>query len=114
MECYLFGIVLVGLLVGFPLGVFLLMVMFEVTGWSCSVAWPCVGGSRVLCGRRFLGGVRRISLHRKTPAHPAGYGRDGGFQSRPKVRKRLRVAESPRFRHIGAKAPRLHLILSTM
>ena len=62
-----------------------------------------VGGSRVLCGRRI-----RIRLHRKTPAHLAGKGRDGGFQSRPKVWKRLRVVEDPRFRHDDAKAPRLH------
>ena len=67
-----------------------------------------VGGSRVLCRRRILGSVRRVRLHRKTPAHLARYGRDGGFQSRPKVWKRLRVAEGPRFRHNGAKVPRLH------
>ena len=38
-----------------------------------------VGCSFVLCGRRILGGVKRVRLHRKTPAHLAGYGRDGGF-----------------------------------
>ena len=31
----------------------------------------------------------------------------GSFQSRPKVRKRLRISEGPRFRHIGAKVPLL-------
>ena len=62
-----------------------------------------VGCSWMLCGRRILGGVKRVRLHRKTPAHLAGYGRDGGFQSLPKVWKRLRVAEGPRFRHNGAK-----------
>ena len=33
----------------------------------------------VLSGRRILGGVKRVRLHRKTPAHLAGYGRDGVF-----------------------------------
>ena len=54
------------------------------------------------------GALKRVRLHRKTPAHFAGYGRDGGFRSRPKVWKRLRVVEGPRFRDIGAKVPRLH------
>ena len=44
----------------------------------------------------------------KTPAHLAGYGREVGFQSRPKVWKRLRLCEGSRFRHFGAKVPRLH------
>ena len=59
-----------------------------------------VGGSRVLCGGRILGSVKRVRLHRKTPAHLARCGRDGSFQSRPKVWKRLRISEGPRFRYI--------------
>ena len=67
-----------------------------------------VGCSRVLCGMGILGSAKRVRLHRKTPAHLAGNGRDGCFRSRPKVWKRLRISEGPRFRHIGAKVPRLH------
>ena len=67
-----------------------------------------VGGSGVLYGGIILGGVNRGRQHRKTPAHLAGYSRDRGFQSRPKVWKRLRLSEDPRFRHSGAKVPRLH------
>ena len=65
-------------------------------------------GFGVLCSGRILGAVQRVRLHRKTPAHLGGCGRDGGFQSRPKVWKRLRLSEGPTFRHIGAKVPRLH------
>ena len=54
-----------------------------------------------------LGSVKRVMLHRRTPAHLAGYGGEGSSQSRQRVWKRLRV-EVPRFRHGGAKVPRLH------
>ena len=47
-----------------------------------------LGGVWVLGGRRILGGVGRVRLHWKTPAHLAGFGRDGS-QSRPRVWKRL-------------------------
>ena len=67
-----------------------------------------VGGARVSGGRRILGSVKRVRLHRKTPAHLSRWSRDGSSQSRPRVWKRLRVAEGPRFRHNGAKVPRLH------
>ena len=53
------------------------------------------GVARVLGGRRILGSVERVRLHRKTPAHLAGFGGDGSSQSRPRVWKRLRV-EGPR------------------
>ena len=43
-----------------------------------------VGGAGVSCGRRALGGVERVQLHRKTPAHLAGYGREGTFRCRPR------------------------------
>ena len=66
-----------------------------------------VGGAGVLGGGRILGGVKRVRIHRKTPAHLAGIGRDGSSQSRPRVWKRLRV-EGPRFCRNGAKVPRLH------
>ena len=66
-----------------------------------------VGGAGVLGGRRTLGRFERVRLHRKTPAHLAGYGREGNSQSRPRVWKRLKV-EGPRFRHGVAKVPRLH------
>ena len=69
---------------------------------SC-LAWLVVLECSVV--GEFLGGGKRVRLNRKTPAHLAGYGRDGGFQSRPKAWQRLRV-EDPRFRHIGAKAIR--------
>ena len=66
-----------------------------------------VGGARVLGGKGILGGVKRVRLHRKTPAHLAGFGRDGSIQSRPRIWKRLRV-EGSRYRHNVAKVPRLH------
>ena len=64
-----------------------------------------VGGSGVLCGGRNHGGVKRVR-EKKAPAHLAGCGRDGGFQFRPKIWKRLRdflrvpgfVTLVPRFR----------------
>ena len=66
-----------------------------------------VGGPGVSGGRRALGCVKRVRLHRKTPAHLAGCGREGSFQSRPRVWERLRV-EGPRCRRVDAKVPRLH------
>ena len=60
-----------------------------------------------------LVGVSGVRLNRKTPAHLAGNGRDGGFQSRPKVWKRLRAVEDPRFRHFGAEVLRLHMFFWT-
>ena len=61
-----------------------------------------VGGARVLVGRRILGSVRRVRLHKKTPAHLPGFGRIGNSQSRPRVWERLRVqgfvTMVPRFR----------------
>ena len=51
--------------------------------------------------------VKRARLHRKTPAHLAGFGGNGNSQSRARVWKRLRV-EGSRFRHDVAKVPRLH------
>ena len=50
-------------------------------------------------------GFKRVRLHRKTPAHLAGFGMDGSSQSRPRVWKRLRVGGSG-FRHNDAKVPR--------
>ena len=117
-------LVLFGYPSSLPLGVFRLVVMFmglivefagvEDVPWIGHVGRDLLpglaGGSRILCGGsgRILGGVERVQLHRKTPAHLARYTRDGGYQSRPKVWKRLRLSEGPRFRHFGAKVPRLH------
>ena len=116
-----FGTVLVDLHVGFPLGVFRLVVMFggpiaefagvEEVPRSSPVARAqlpgLVGGARVLGGRRIHGGVKRVRLHRKTPAQLSGFGGDGLSQSRARVWKRLRV-EGSRCRHNVAKVPRLH------
>ena len=117
-----FGTVLVGLRVRFPFGVFLLMVMFRVLLLSLLVLRRCRGVNMLVvlsclawwvvleCSAvgEFLGPLKRVRLHSKTPAHLAGCGRDGSFQSRPKFWKRSRISEGPRFRHIGAKIPRLH------
>ena len=80
-----FGTALVNLLVGFllPLGV-----------------------AGVLSGRSVFGSVKRVRLHRKTPAHLTAYGRDEGFQSRPRVWKKLRVEGSGSCFGV-AKVPRL-------
>ena len=56
----------------------------------------------------FFGVVKRVRLHRKTPAHLTGYVGNGSLQSRPRVWKRL-MAEDAGFRLAAAKAPRLHL-----
>ena len=48
-------------------------------------------GARASGGRRALGGVKRVRLHRKNQAHLAGKSREGSFQSRPRVWKRLRI-----------------------
>ena len=47
MGCYLFGTVLAGLHVGFPLGVFLLMVMFGFLLLKLLVMWWCRGMNRL-------------------------------------------------------------------
>ena len=44
-----------------------------------------VGGHWVLGGGRVLGGVKRVRLHRKTPAHLTGFGGKGSSQSRTRV-----------------------------
>ena len=76
-------------------------------GWEVSRAQlpGLVGGAWVLDVRRILRGVKRVRLHRKTPAHFAGFGRGGSSQSRPRVWKRYRglrvrgfVTVVPRFR----------------
>ena len=59
-------------------------------------------------GSRTFRAVKRVRLHRKTPAHLTGYVGDGSFQSRPRVWKRL-MAEDAGFRPDAAKAARLHL-----
>ena len=45
---------------------------------------PLPGGACV-SGGGTLGGVRRVRLHKKIPAHLTGYVGDGSFQSRPRV-----------------------------
>ena len=63
-----------------------------------------VGDAGVLGGRRSLGSGKRVRLHRKTPAHLAGFGGDGSSRSRPRVWG-LRV---PGIVTNDAKVPRLH------
>ena len=93
-----FGTALVNLLVGFLLGVFLLVVMFGVLLLSLLVLRRCRG---VVVGE-FLGDIfLKVRLHRKTPAHLAGFGGDRSSQSRP------RRVEGSEFRHNVAKVPRL-------
>ena len=72
-------------------------------------AWlPRFFRARVSGGSGAFRAVKRVRLHRKTPAHLTGYVGDGSFQSRPGVWKRL-MAEDAWFRLDAAKAPRLHL-----
>ena len=100
-----FGIVLPGLLVNFPLGIFLTGVMnvswllmvllvlgsLKVNG-ICRVSLPrSVGHAGGSCESRVLVGIKRIRLNRKTPAHLARLGNLESLQSRSRVWKRLRV-----------------------
>ena len=53
-----------------------------------------------------LGSVKRVPLKRKTPAHQSMV--VGGCFSLGQEVGRLRDQERPTFRHVDAKAPRLH------
>ena len=100
----LFGTVLVGLQVGFPLGAFLLMVMLLSSVHLC-LASNEGDGSDWISGPG--GGVKRVRLNRKTPAHLVRHG-IWGIRSRPWVWKRLRVQDHSGRYHADAKARRVH------
>ena len=53
------------------------------------------------------GGVERVRLNRKTPAHFVSHDLLG-VQSWPRVWKRLRIREHPGYDHVDAKARRVH------
>ena len=42
-----------------------------------------------------MGGFKRVQLHRKTPTHLAGYGREENSPSRPRVWKEIEVLKVP-------------------
>ena len=103
----LFGTVLVVLPVGFPLGAFLLidghaadlvtergaMGGVEQEEHSAPVVMPgSDGGGGVIWISGPGGGVKRVRLNRKTPAHLVRHG-IFGIQSRPRVWKRLTVLD---------------------
>ena len=119
-ELCLFGMVLVGSLVGSPLGAFLLMVplrlwllkavrMLVFCGWSRVLPLLCLVLKVVGDGGDWIsgpgGGVKRVRLNRKTPAHLVRHG-ILGIQSRPRVWKRLRVQDHSGQYHADAKARR--------
>ena len=94
------------------------MVMFGVLLLIFVVVWLCRGMKRLVVLSclvwwvvleccvvgEFLGGVERVPLNRKTPAHLAGYGRDGGFQVSAKGLEETELLGIPG----GARAPPLH------
>ena len=73
---------------------------------------PCalsaaLGGANVCLAGRSSGGIKRVRLYRKTPAHLARQG-VSGFQSRPRVWKRLRGSLGSDTSFPGAKFLRVH------
>ena len=66
-----------------------------------------LGGAGVYLGSGSGGGVKRVRLYRKTPAHLARQGVPG-VQSRPRVWKRLRVSLGSDSSFPGAKFLRVH------
>ena len=107
------------MLVGSPLGAFLLLGMLLV--WllkkvgEVGIVWvehsaPPLGfdgGGGVDWVSGPGGGVKRVRLNRKNPAHLARHG-TMGVQSRPRVWKRLTIREHPGFDHVDAKTRRMH------
>ena len=111
----LFGTVLVGLLVGFPLGAFLLMlapltISRKGVRMLVVLLQLCLASKVVMEVTGLVGLVEALKTLRLTRQTPAPLVRHGilGIQSQPLGWKRLRVQDHSGQYHADAKARRVH------
>ena len=101
---------LVGFLLGARLGMAMLLVFLpprELVRGGPSALSAALGGASVCLARVSGGGVKRVRLYRKTPAHLARLG-ISRVQVCPRVWKRLRDPQGPDSSFPGSKFLRVH------